>query len=290
MTATQIIMLAVNASMFLIVFSIGLHATLENATFLFRQPGLFFRSILAMNIIMFVLAAAVALLVDLPLPVQVALVALALSPVPPILPSKQLKVGGSEYTIGLLVAASICSVVLVPLALELLQSTGIVERRLAMGAVSIGIDKVAPIVLMSIVIPLLAGILVNRFAPAFAARIARPISTVATILLVVAFIPVLYSATPMFWHLVYSGVLISLILFTVVGVIVGHVLGGPVPENRSVLALATSARHPGIALAIASINFADEKAVMAVVMYHLIIASIIVIPYVRWRSRLRASP
>jgi hypothetical protein len=52
MTLAQIILLAVNASMFLIVFALGLETTLGDATSLFRQPGLFVRSILAMNIIM----------------------------------------------------------------------------------------------------------------------------------------------------------------------------------------------------------------------------------------------
>jgi len=41
-------------------------------------------------------------------------------------------------------------------------------------------------------------------------------------------------------------------------------LGGSDPDHRTVLALATSARHPAIALAIAGANFQQQKAVLAV--------------------------
>src|SRR5438477_12359498 len=101
MTLAQFIPLAINASMFVIVFVLGLNATLEDAIYLFRRPVLFFRSILSMNIVMLVLAVAVALIFDLTPAIKIALVTLAVSPVPPLLPGKQTKAGGSAaYAIG----------------------------------------------------------------------------------------------------------------------------------------------------------------------------------------------
>jgi BASS family bile acid:Na+ symporter len=65
-------------------------------------------------------AVAAALAFDLHPAVKIALVAVAVSPVPPFLPLKATKAGGARnYTIGLLVAASALAVVLVPLAVEL---------------------------------------------------------------------------------------------------------------------------------------------------------------------------
>ena len=283
MTQLQIIGLAIKASMFLIVFALGLRANFEQLTYLFRHPGLLLRAVLSMNVIM--LAVAIALCEWLqPHPaVRIALITLALSPVPPILPGKQMKAGGSiDYTIGLLADTAIVAIVLVPLAIEVIGRTFDVEMHEPVG-------KVATIVFVSIVIPLVLGMLVRRFAHSFAERIAHPIAVLGGVVLVVACIPVLIVATPQLMPLIGNGVLICLVVFSVVGVAVGHFLGGPDPDNRTVLGLATSARHPAIPLAIASINFPDEKAVVVVVLYHLIIATIVGVPYVKWRKRAHAA-
>jgi BASS family bile acid:Na+ symporter len=52
-----------------------------------------------------------------------------------------------------------------------------------------------------------------------------------------------------------------------------------------VLALSTGARHPGVASPIASLDFPNEKAVLAAVLLHLIVAAIVSIPYVKWHTR-----
>jgi BASS family bile acid:Na+ symporter len=56
------------------------------------------------------------------------------------------------------------------------------------------------------------------------------------------------------------------------------------------LALACGTRHPGIAIAIASLNFPDEKGVAALIVYHLVIGGLISAPYIRWRNRLMGEP
>ena len=148
---------------------------------------------------------------------------------------------------------------------------------------------VALIVLMTILVPLAAGLIVNRAVPAFAERIARPVSLCATVLLVVAALPVLFKAWPAVWSMIGNGTLLALLLFTSVGLAVGHWLGGDNEDNRTILALATSARHPAVALAIAGTNFQQQKAVLAVVILHLLVGAIVSLPYVVWRKRRHAS-
>jgi bile acid:Na+ symporter, BASS family len=282
MTLAELIPLAINVSMALIVFALGLNATLSDATSLLRQPGLLVRSILSMNVVMLILAVAAAAIFNLPPPVKIAIVALALSPVPPVLPSKQTKAGGSmSYSIGLLIAAAIVAIVLVPALMALLSAVFGIEAR-------IPARSIATVVLTSIVIPLAIGIGLRHFAPAIAARIAKPISISATILLIAALIPVLFTTWPMFWQLVGNGVLAALLLFCLAGLAIGHFLGGPNPDDRTVLALATSTRHPGVAMAVAGLAFPDEKAVFSVVLFHLIIGTIASLPYVKWRTRKHA--
>ncbi|MFC0219166.1 bile acid:sodium symporter family protein [Pseudochelatococcus lubricantis] len=279
MTLAHLLLLTIKVSILFLVFTIGLSARREDAIYLVQHRALFLRSILAMNVIMVVVAAAIAALFHLPRPVSIALVALAVSPVPPILANKQRGAGGSAtYTIGLLVAASLMAIVLAPLAVRLVgaafgHDTGI-------SALKIGFIE-----LTSVIAPLAAGIAVRHYAPAFADRIARPVSAAAMALLVAACLPVLFVAWPAIWAMVGNGVAVALAAFTLIGLLVGHQLGGPEPKDRTVLALATGTRHPGIAMAIASVNFPDERAALAVVLYHLVIGTLVSIPYIKWRRR-----
>ena len=94
MNLEQLIMLAIKASIMLLVFGLGLHASPRDATFLFRKPGLMVRSLLSMNVIMPLFAIVIAKMFDLHSAVEIAIIALALAPVPPILPGKQEKAGG----------------------------------------------------------------------------------------------------------------------------------------------------------------------------------------------------
>src|SRR5262245_40607148 len=115
MRSAAIIRLAVEVSLALTVLDIGSRGRPGDATWLFRRPALLARSIVSMNVIMPLFALATAYAFNLQPAVKIALVALAVSLVPPILPTRQVKAGGSRsYSIGLLVAASVIAVVFVP--------------------------------------------------------------------------------------------------------------------------------------------------------------------------------
>ncbi|RWQ15776.1 Na+-dependent transporter [Mesorhizobium sp.] len=280
MTIAQLIPMAINLSMALMVLALGLRASWADAASLMRQPGLLVRSVLSMNVIMAVVALIMAGLLDLHPAVKIALVALALSPVPPILPGKQTKAGGTtSYTASLLATMAVLSIVIVPLGMAL------ISQVFGLG-VSVTSGKIASIVFIGILVPLAIGILIRQFAPILAAKIDRPLSLFATVLLIAAFVPVPVKIWPQLMEMVGNGTLIALMVFALIGVAVGHLLGGPLPDNRTVLALATSARHPGVAMAIAASAFPEERAVIAVVLWHLIVSAVVCIPYVKRRTNL----
>src|SRR5215813_8688599 len=173
MTLATLIPLVLKLSIALFVFAIGLKATFSDAFCLFRRPAQLLRALLSMNVVMPVFAVLLALTFNLPAPVKIALVALSISPIPPILPNKALKAGGREdYTIGLLVATALLSVIFVPLAMKLFESIAGVPLQMRA-------RNVAALVLSSVLVPLLLGIGVGRLASAFADRIAKPIAVVA---------------------------------------------------------------------------------------------------------------
>lgn len=72
-----------------------------------------------------------------------------------------------------------------------------------------------------------------------------PISQIAGLGLLVTVVAIWYSAAPAMWTLIGNGTVIALAVFVLVGLAVGHFLGGPAPENRTSLAFSTasSPRH-----------------------------------------------
>ena len=79
----SIILLVLKASIILSVFAIGLKATFEDTTYLFRRPPQLVRAVLSMNVLMPLLAVLLSLTFDLHPALKIALVAIAVSPVPP---------------------------------------------------------------------------------------------------------------------------------------------------------------------------------------------------------------
>lgn len=279
MSLATLVPLLLKLSIALFVFAIGLKASFSDLTYSFRWPGQLFRALLSMNVLMPLFAFFVCSTFALNPAVKIALVALSCSPIPPFLPQKAMKAGGREnYTIGLLVASALLSIILVPLTME-------VFERFSGVSMQMRARDVAALVLTSVLIPLLLGIVVRRFASSFAERAARPISAVALVLMILPFLPILFTSVRAVLTLVGDGTLLALAAFGVTGLVVGHLLGGPAAKNRPVLALATSTRHPAVALAIAHVNFPNQKLAGALVLIYLVLSTILAAPYLKWIKR-----
>jgi bile acid:Na+ symporter, BASS family len=281
MTLAKLIPLAIQLSMALVIFCVALHARFSDIVFLLRKPGLLVRSMISMLLVMPVFAVALAVTFDLNHSVEIALIASALSPVPPILPGKQIKAGGkASYVIGLLMISALVSIVYVPLAAALL---GSVFHR----PVQVDRTNLITIIATSMLLPVLAGMLVRKLAPTLAVRIDKPLSAGATVALLIAFVPILVKEWPAITALLGNFSLLAMVVFAAVGLVVGHLLGGPDANDRSVLAMATAARHPAVALAIVH-NAVDQPGVMAAVLLTLLVASVVTTPYMKWREGILA--
>ncbi len=279
MDLAWLLRLALIASVLLLVFGLGLQATTGDATHVLRRPRLLLRALLAVYVVVPVVAVGLAALFHLGVPVEVAIVAMAVSPVPPILPGKELKLGGRpSYVYGLLVALSLAAIVLVPLAIKIL---GWVFQR----DLHISIVAVAKLVGMTVFLPLVAGLAVRLVSSDLANRVAPWATRLGTVLLVVGLVPVLIAAGPVIWSLVGNGSGLVMAAVVAVGLAAGHGLGGPHPDDRTALAMAASMRHPGVALAIARANFPEERRVAAAVLLFLLVSLIVTTPYGAWRKR-----
>jgi BASS family bile acid:Na+ symporter len=279
MDLASLITLALQVSVVLIVFSLGLSVSATDVLYLRRRPGLLTRSLLSIDVAMPLVAGAVAIVFHLRPPVEIALLALAISPVPPLLPRKGLKAGGhAPYVFSLLVAAAVFAIVFIPIAIEPIGKLLGVEVRQSAASI-------AALVLLTVLLPLSAGISVRSFNAELSERAVRPISAVGTGLLLLSLVPTLLTHAPAMISLVGNGTLAAITGFVVAGLAMGHAIGGPEPNNRTTLALFTAARHPGIAVAIATTNFPQEKLVLPTVLLYLLVNALISSAYLSWRRK-----
>ncbi len=278
MDMKHLIILALQVSILATVFGFGLRATPRDVSFLFRHRILLVKSLVAMFLIMPLVAISLVSLFDLTPTLSIALVALSVAPLPPLIPKRLSQAGGyAPYGIALMATVAVLSVVIVPLAGRL---AGLLLHR----PVGIGPGAVAALVLKTILVPLAAGMIVRATLPKIADRIVRPISLSATILLAVAVIVVVAGVLPTVWSLIGDGTILVMAAFVLIGLAVGHLLGGPDPDDRVVLAISSSCRHPAMALALASAGFSTANSGATILLY-LLINVLAGIPYTIWQRR-----
>ncbi len=279
MNLQAIVVFAIKASITLTLFGFGLQATLEDLLYLWRRPRLLFRSLAVMFVVMPLFAIFMTRIFSLDQAVVIALIALSISPVPPLLPKRVTKEGGvAPYGLGLMVIAGTLAIVYIPLANYLLGKY--FHRSLAMDP-----GAVMKIVALRVLIPLAAGIVVRKFAPATAERMARPIIRIAGIVLIIGVLCVTPVVLPIAWSLVGNGTVLVFFAFVIAGLLIGHLLGGPSPDDRVTLALSTACRQPGLALAMASANFPGDRHVVGAILIYLVTNFIFSIPYIAWQRK-----
>jgi BASS family bile acid:Na+ symporter len=278
MDTPRVLVLAFQVSIMLTVFGFGLRATVADVLFVVRRPRVLTISLVSMFMVMPFIALVLAVALDPPRVGLVALVALALSPVPPTLLGKERHDGGRpSYGLGLTAAVSVLSIVLVPALVAFL-------GRLTNQPFSIGVAAVAGQVLVSVVVPLAAGMLVRAFLPRMAERVKKPVALVANVLLLAAVVVLLVAGFPQFVEVLNVRTIVAFVVFTVLGLAFGHIMAGPAPEDSRVLALAGALRHPGIALAITNANFPSLQFGAVIVLY-LLVGALVCFPYVRWLKK-----
>lgn len=272
----SLIPLVLKASIMLTVFAIGLSTRPQDLAYIIRRPGLLLRSLLSINVVLPLCAASMVALTHLQPVVEIVLISLSISPIPPMLPTKARKASGdASYAIGLLVVAALLAIAFVPLSVHFLGAAFGRQTHISPATVAL-------ILAINVLAPMAAGILVHHLARPFAERIARPLAVLASILLVTCIVPILFTEMPTILSLIGRGTLAAVVAFILVGLMSGQLLGGPDPANRAVLALTTSSRHPGVAAAIASVNFPGQKLVFPTILLYLVINAVISIVYIKW--------
>jgi BASS family bile acid:Na+ symporter len=212
-------------------------------------------------------------------PVEILLVALSISPLPPLLPRKEAGAAGQvSYGLGLMALLAIVSIVAVPLSLRVLSI--VFDKQLRVDTAAI-----AGVVVKSTLAPLLVGVVIRRRLPAFARRIEKPVRMIGNVLLPAAVLVLVAGSLSAIWSAVGDGTVLAMAIVTMAGLAIGHVLGGPEPDHSVVLALSTACRHPAIAVTIAAASYPNHPFGGMILLY-LLVNAVVAIPYLKWQKRL----
>jgi len=176
----------------------------------------------------------------------------------------------------------VCAVVVVPLTVELL-------RAFAPQDLKAPVPLVAAFVVETVLLPLTAGIMLHAQWDRLSERAAPIARRAALIILVPASLLILVRFARDFLSLIGDGTLVAILVIVAAGLLAGYALGGPEAANRKALGDAAAARHPGLAAAIAQLNFGDSRVLTAIVLY--LFASILFTLACGWAvSELKAHP
>lgn len=177
------------------------------------------------------------------------------------------------FAVGLMVLLMVVSVGYVPLALPwFLEGT------------TVNPAKIAQSLVVMMLIPLAAGLLLRARRPEAAGRVQPAVARLSNIsmILVVALTTAghLESVLSVFGTL---GVLAA-IVYTLVCVAIGWVLGGPAAGTRGVLALGTAQRNTAAAFVVAGQNFEDPKVIVMITVV-LIVEFLMLMPFARFLAK-----
>jgi len=251
----------------------------QGETTLLRRPAQLFRDLLAILILVPAWVLALVLILPVPQLVRGGLIIATLAVgIGPMASMKRMgpKAQAAPEALELNIVVLVISLVFVPLAFASLAA-------LFHRDVSLGVGAVAKVVLVKALIPLLLGLGAARMFPRFAASRGPLLMKIVNIaLLVLVAIALVVS-----WRRMIAIGAVGWIVCAAAAVgslIIGHLLGGPDPSSRTVVAAASVMRFPALALALALVAPAGKR-LLPVVLAYVVLALVSVTVYGAIMSR-----
>lgn len=269
------LLLILKVTVMALILAIGMDSTLEDLTYLLRRPGLLVRSVLAMYVVVPLVALLFVKALTLPPGVEMALLVLAVSAGGLMLPRKLMGFGDGSYVFSLVVLSSLLAIVTVPAWLALFGPLFGESAELLPIEVARVIGRV-------FLLPLIVGMLVRWLIPEISSRMSEKLLMVGGTILAACILILLITNGSLILEAGWPAIL-TLAAMTLVAMTVGHIMGGPDPDNRTVLAISCATRHAGLMVLVAATVPGPRTA--ALVGAYFIASAIVTIPYLRWRRR-----
>jgi len=246
-----------------LTFGVGLQANREHLKAILHDYGLLGRALLANVIIVPLLGVLLAKWLHLPGPVATGFLLMAIAPGIPFVLVQVRKRGASlGLAVTLEILLPLISVATVPITAALVLPTP------ARAALPMG--RFVVTLLVSQLLPLLAGIVVGALAPDSVARLLRPIKIVAVVTVLALVVLLIPKFTASITAVYGSNGMWAGLCLVVLSLVVGWALGGPVREDRRVLAFGTALRNIGLCALIATSSFETPLVAATVLTYFVI--------------------
>jgi BASS family bile acid:Na+ symporter len=273
-----LLVIIVKITIFSLMLAMGINLSLEKMLSLWRKPALLFRALLAVVVLVPLVVVALLKLFNLPLGVTIGLVLLAASPGAP-LTTKRSQMAGARFrnSASLQLTLALLAVVITPLTLAIfaILFQSIPEK--------VTMLEVAKQVTIAQFLPISLGLLLQKFGAKYAVAIAQPLTFIANFLFLVLIILACIVGFPLLFKL-WGLPLVAIAIMVIVSLGIGHALGGPDEDQRSILAISCIARNVGLALFIAILN-GLEKQVMPTVVVYLMVGAVFGVLYSIYHKR-----
>ena len=274
----NIIKICLPLSLMAVMFTQGLALKPGELLAIFKdRPLVMLRSLVVVLVLVPIAALAIILLFKPSPATVVGLAILAASPAAPFQLRNIYKKGGSLVYLGALhLSLALLAIITVPVVLYLLSE--------ALGfEADVTVFHVGNTVMQAVLIPVVVGMVFGTIFPTVAGRIEPPLSRIFEIgLVVVAVLLIIGTYSLLLKMDAWSYVV--MIIFILVNIGLGHVLGPRDAQERTTLAIESGERNTGLAMSIGVLNFSAERTFPVFIPYivlYIVISSL----YLKWRER-----
>jgi BASS family bile acid:Na+ symporter len=277
MSIDEVINILALLTLFEMMCSIGLGVTLADVIGVARSGRLVARAVLANYVCVPAAAIGLLLLFQADPYVSAGFLIVAVCPGAPYGPPfTQMARGNVVMSVGLMVVLAGSSAVAAPLLLHFL-----LPLMAGDAPVKIHALKILGTLLLMQFLPLCLGLAVRNRRPHWADRLKKPadlLCMVLNLILVATILVVQFHLLTEIRLVAYLGMLALLSA----GIAAGWLLGGPGPDNRKSMTMATSVRNVGVGLVIATGSLPGTRAVTAATAYAIFQTIVMALVAVAW--------
>jgi BASS family bile acid:Na+ symporter len=196
----------------------------------------------------------------------------------PFLPKlAELARGDVAFSVGLMLLLTVGTEVFMPVALPFLTP-----------GLSSDLWPILRPILLTMLVPLAAGMLVRARSEAWAARLRPPLARVSNVSMALAVALLVGLNLRAMLDTLGSGVVAAALLFVIASLTIGYAVGGPSRGTRSVLGLGTGQRNIAAALIVATENAVDPGVVTTLLVCTLT-GLLVLVPAARFLARRRSA-
>jgi BASS family bile acid:Na+ symporter len=274
-----VLTIAAAATVFTIMLTLGFGIVPREFRWIWQHPGLIAKALFAVLIAPPAIAIVITRAFDLPRAADIGIMLMAISPGAPVALRRSLRAGGHRSLAPVLqILVAMIAVVSMPLSVIALDEVYAGQADIAPG-------QLAQQVFMAQLLPLGLGIAIRQWLPVHTVWLESRLARLATILLLALVVLVVIDV----WQVVVDAgprIALAVIAATALGLLAGHLMGGPDEATRTAVAIAAAARNAGLALLVATLNHAPPE-ISATVLVYFVFSALTIVPYVTWRRRMR---